>query len=300
MEQYYYNGGANLRTIPIAVQAKLDDGLSTFACCWKLTRKDGTIMRFTNFHDDLIVSGETYKANTAIVPSTLKQTNSVSIDNLTISGILRSVDITVQDILAERYDFAQVEFFLVDYKNLAAGPFARCAGSFGEIQAKNLGFETELRLLVQKLTQKVVEVTSRDCRVMEFGDSRCGFNAASVTWTSTVSNATVPTRSVFRGTGTNITGKSTGYFANGKLVWTSGNNIGLKCDVKFSTTGTGEIELQKSLRYDIQVGDQFTITAGCDRRFETCRDKFNNVANYQGEPHIRGTDYMVRTVIQDG
>jgi uncharacterized phage protein (TIGR02218 family) len=170
-------------------------------------------------------------------------------------------------------------------------------GSFGEIQAKGHQFETELRLLIQRLAQKVVEVTSRDCRVNEFGDARCGFNAASVTWNSAVSSAITPTRSLFRGTGINVTSKPTGYFARGKLVWTTGDNVGIECDIKASTTGTGEIELQKEMRYDIKVGDRFTITAGCDRRFETCRDKFGNVINYQGEPHIRGTDYMVRLVI---
>jgi uncharacterized phage protein (TIGR02218 family) len=289
-----------MRLLPMAVQTKLDGGLSTFACCWKLTRKDEVVMRFTNFHDDLVVSGQIYKANTAIIPSTLKQTNTTSVDNMTVSGILSSVDITVRDILAERYDFAEIEFFLVDYKNLAAGPFTSAIGSFGEIQAKGHSFETELRLLIQRLVQKVVEVTSRDCRVTEFGDSRCQFNAASVTWSSTVSSATTPTRSLFQATGTNVTAKSTGYFARGKLTWITGDNAGINCDVKASTNGTGEIELQKQLRYDVQIGDQFTITAGCDRRFETCRDKFNNVLNYQGEPHIRGTDYMVRSVVRDG
>lgn len=287
-----------MRTIPIAVQAKLDSGLSTFACCWKLTRRDGTVMRFTNHHDDLVVGGQTYQRETAIVPSTMKQTATTETDNLTVSGILSSVEITIKDILAERYDFAEVEFFLVDYQLPEEGGFAKVLGSFGEVQAKGNAFETELRLLIQRFVQKIVEVTSRDCRVLEFGDSRCGFNAASVTFASTVAAGPSPTRFFFAGTGGDITGKPDNYFRRGKLTWTSGDNEGIVCDVKASTTGTGEIELQKELRYDVQVGDAFTIVAGCDRRFETCRDKFNNVVNYQGEPHIRGTDYMVRSVIR--
>lgn len=300
MDGNYNNRGKNLRTIPASVQSKLDSGVSTFACCWKLTRQDGVVMRFTNFHSDLIVGGNTFKANTAIVPSTLKQTNTPGIDNMTVSGIMSSVDITVKDILSGRYDFASVELSIVDYLDTEEGFFATISGSFGEIQSKNKEFETELRTLIQRLTQKIVEVTTRDCRVIEFGDERCQYNANSVTWNSSVSGSMSPTRYSFRGSGSDVTGKPDKYFSRGKLIWTSGDNEGIKSEVKDFTGGTGLIELQRELKYDIQVGDEFTITAGCDRRFETCRDKFNNVINYQGEPFIRGTDYMIRTVVRDG
>lgn len=255
-------------------------------------------MYFTNFHEDLLVDGDTYLANTAIVPSTLKQTDTITTDNLTVSGILSSVEITVKDILGGRYDFASVRFFIVDYLDLASGPFAEVSGTFGEIQAKGNSFETELRLLIQQLLQKVVEVTTRDCRVHEFADARCALNVATYTFTSSVGASPAPTRYSFMGTGTDITGKVDHYFRRGKLTWTSGDNIGIICDVKESTTGTGLLELQRELRYDVQIGDTFEVVAGCDRRFETCRDKFSNVVNYQGEPHIRGTDYMVRAVVQ--
>lgn len=33
---------------------------------------------------------------------------------------------------------------------------------------------------------------------------------------------------------------------------------------------------------------------GCDRRLSTCRDHFDNVANFRGFPHIPGTDFVLR------
>jgi hypothetical protein len=33
---------------------------------------------------------------------------------------------------------------------------------------------------------------------------------------------------------------------------------------------------------------------GCDRRLSTCRDRFNNVANFRGFPHIPGNDFILR------
>ncbi len=34
----------------------------------------------------------------------------------------------------------------------------------------------------------------------------------------------------------------------------------------------------------------FTIYAGCDKRFETCRAKFANTLNFRGFPHMPGND----------
>ena len=39
--------------------------------------------------------------------------------------------------------------------------------------------------------------------------------------------------------------------------------------------------------------DPFTVTAGCDKRFETCRDRFANSINFRGFPHIPGNDFVI-------
>jgi uncharacterized phage protein (TIGR02218 family) len=44
----------------------------------------------------------------------------------------------------------------------------------------------------------------------------------------------------------------------------------------------------------IAPGDAFFVTAGCDKRFGTCRDRFNNVPNFRGFPHIPGNDFIMR------
>lgn len=286
-----------MRTIPAAVQSKLDSNVATLAYCWTIVRRDGETLRFTSFHNDLVVDGNTFEANSAIMASTLKQTSTLSVDNLTISGIISSLRITVRDILSGLYDYASVEFCLVDYLLPEEGKFCVVNGSFGEIQARSQLFEAEFRLLVQSLSKKVVGVTSRDCRVMEFGDSQCGVNLAAHTFSSTVGSGMTPTRYEFVGTGTGVTGKADNYFAQGKLTWITGNNSGVVCDVKESDTGTGRIELQRALFNDIEIGDEFEIVAGCNRSFEDCKS-FGNSARFRGEPHLRGPDYLIRVAVK--
>ncbi|MDE5056044.1 phage BR0599 family protein [Wolbachia endosymbiont of Drosophila bicornuta] len=33
---------------------------------------------------------------------------------------------------------------------------------------------------------------------------------------------------------------------------------------------------------------KYSILAGCDKTFPTCRSKFNNTVNFRGEPYIPG------------
>jgi uncharacterized phage protein (TIGR02218 family) len=44
----------------------------------------------------------------------------------------------------------------------------------------------------------------------------------------------------------------------------------------------------------VAPGDAFVVTAGCDKTLATCRDRFANVANFRGFPHMPGTDFLLR------
>jgi uncharacterized phage protein (TIGR02218 family) len=43
----------------------------------------------------------------------------------------------------------------------------------------------------------------------------------------------------------------------------------------------------------LSVEDTFVVTAGCDKRFATCRERFDNVVNFHGFPHIPGNDFVI-------
>ena len=46
----------------------------------------------------------------------------------------------------------------------------------------------------------------------------------------------------------------------------------------------------------IAAGDAFAVTAGCDKRFATCRDEFANGVNFRGFPHMPGNDFVTRAM----
>jgi len=54
----------------------------------------------------------------------------------------------------------------------------------------------------------------------------------------------------------------------------------------------GQIELFRPLVKTIYQGQQVRLYAGCNYDIDTCIDKFDNVENFRGEPHIPGTDAL--------
>ena len=86
---------------------------------------------------------------------------------------------------------------------------------------------------------------------------------------------------------------SNGWFAGGVLTWETGANAGRSIEVKGWTQGSGQIELFLAVGYAIEPGDAFRIHPGCDKRLDTCIDRFANVLNFRGEPYVPGQDAMM-------
>lgn len=88
-----------------------------------------------------------------------------------------------------------------------------------------------------------------------------------------------------------------GYFNGGAIIWQTGDNSGAAIEVKFYLSDDGvtieqEIEMYLAPSFTIQVGDELGIYLGCDRLISTCRDKFNNVLNFRGFPHVPGPSFV--------
>lgn len=83
------------------------------------------------------------------------------------------------------------------------------------------------------------------------------------------------------------------WFAGGTVTWTTGLNTNYSAEVKTHNAG-GVIILQTQMPYAIANGDQFTIKAGCDLLYATCKStKFDNAYNFQGFPYLPGVDRLM-------
>lgn len=122
-------------------------------------------------------------------------------------------------------------------------------------------------------------------------------NDGSVVWTAiyalTVSStvASASSRTTFACSGLS---REDGWFNGGVVTWTSGLNAGLRSEVKQSTNSPTALILHLPTPFEIQAGDAFTVTAGCDLLHGTCISKFDNLYRYRGFPHMPTRDDVVR------
>lgn len=94
----------------------------------------------------------------------------------------------------------------------------------------------------------------------------------------------------------------TDHFGMGVFEFTSGQNTGLMRVV--TTYEYSTFYFDRPFDYDIQEGDEYKAIAGCRKRHDRtlanpdgvsdCLDKFDNVLNFQGEPHTPGGDKLTQ------
>ena len=276
-----------MRTASSNMTAHLAGEVTSLAICWQLTLVGGTVMGFTDHTSDLTISSVLYKAATGFSPTSVETKDKFSVDNLDVSGILDAASITEVDIMAGKYDFAEILIFMVNVTDLTQGIITHRRGWLGEVSLKNGQFVAEVRGLAQKLQQNIVELFSPTCRAV-FGDNRCKANLASYTVGGTVN--TITSRQVFISTAMT---QAAGYFSGGEIQWLTGANAGRRMEIK--QFGNTQFTLVLPMPNNVAVGDTYNAIAGCDKTIGTCASRFSNAVNFRGEPYVPGMDKMLAT-----
>lgn len=280
-----------MKQISPELETHLAGEVTTLATCWKLTRRDNALLGFTDHDQDIIFETVTYKAASGFTPSSIDSSASLSVDNLDVEGMLADASITETDILAGKYDFAEIEIFQVNYQNLPQGALKLRRGWLGEVSLQKQRFVAEIRGLTQRLSQTIGELFSPSCRAT-LGDGRCKVNLTSHTVTGSVTSV-ASSQEFADSTRT----EASGLFGFGLLTFTSGANSGTSIEVKeyIHNASGGRFSLALPIPYVITPGDTYSVGKGCDKTIGTCFGRFNNVINFRGEPSVPGLDRMLET-----
>jgi uncharacterized phage protein (TIGR02218 family) len=285
-----------MRSIPPALQARLDGGVTTLARCHILRRRDGVTMGFTDHDRDLVVDGVTCRAGSGLTASEATARLGLQVDGGEFSGALADDSLTEDDLAAGRWDGAAVRVFLVDWSEPHLFVLL-AAGTVGEVRREGFAFAAELRSPSDRLNQESGRLYTATCGA-DLGDTRCRVDLNAPTLKGSGVVTALAGTAVFAATG--LGGFVDGWFTGGRLVFSAGANAGLAAEVKIHRADAGEVMLTlwQAMPQVVAIGDTFTVTAGCDKRFATCRDRFANAANFRGFPHIPGNDFVVRYVVQ--
>ena len=81
-------------------------------------------------------------------------------------------------------------------------------------------------------------------------------------------------------------------FLFGRFRYLSGANCGVTSVI---LAVDGDVVRVRDLpRGDVIPGCTVELREGCDKRFQTCVNRFGNAANFRGEPHLPGNDLLTR------
>ena len=281
-----------MKTLSAALQAHLDSGTTTLAWCWRIERSDGVVFGFTDHDQPLMFGGVTYDPDSGLAASEIRSGTDLAVDAQDAEGVLTSGTITETDILDGRWDNAQVEVWRVNWNAVAQRVLMR-RGAIGQVRRGRLAFVAEVRSLAHLLSQTVGRTFQHACDA-ELGDARCGVDLDDPAFRASGSVTAVSGDRTFAASG--LAGFAAGWFSLGRLTWTSGPNAGRVAEVASHdvVAGVRRLTLLEAPVRPIVAGHDFDVVAGCDKRLETCRDRFANVVNFRGFPYIPGQDTVVR------
>ncbi len=283
---------------PKTLAAHLGRAVTTVCHCWRLMRKDGLVTGYTDHDRPLTIEDTLYAPQTGLSASEARDTLGLAVDTVDVEGALSSDDIGEEDIAAGLYDGATVETLLVNWRE--PGDFVRLRkATIGKITRSDGRFIAELESIVHSLDRASGRYVSRTCDA-ELGDARCGANVADPAFRDSGMVAACEAPSTLVVTG--LDWPAPGWFTHGVLTWTSGANTGRSVRVeqhRRDATGT-RLVLTPSAGRIAEAGDAFSIVAGCDKKFTTCKAKFANALNFRGFPHLPGNDAAYGYVVDGG
>ena len=120
-----------MKSLSPAFQAHLDSGATTLCWCWRVTRRTGEKLGFTDHDRDLVFDGTTFEAATGFTASDIRSSIGLSVDDLEVESALISSRLSEAALSAGDFDAATVENFRVNWNDPAQRVLMR-QGALGE------------------------------------------------------------------------------------------------------------------------------------------------------------------------
>ena len=282
------------RNIPITMLPNLEDAAPRYAFLLKVIpiKPEVAAIGITTWDVDIEYGdsddGITYHARRGYDSQANEATADLAVDN-SEARFLVSEDyfdgFTGDAIRRGDYDGAKFAQYMVNPSDLSEGHVIITTGTVGRIaNIDGLEGTLELRSLTQTLKQKsIIELGSNNCRVVQFGDERCGVNVAALWVDANVTAVGAETDRVFTIAGTGLV-LTDGAYWPGLYEFYTGANAGRSYEVE-SYVG-GVVTLAIPTEEPIVIGDTGRIRPDCTRLWagpNSC-ETYNNRPRFRGEP----------------
>lgn len=278
-----------MRTASPQLIALLDEDQFVMADLYTITTVQGEVIRATSYDFNLTVAGHTYYSSGEIIKREgVSLSLGVEVDNLKVT-IYATDDHTIGGIsIIKAFHNGQMDGARFKLERIFLSPSNPINTSAGAI----LLFEG--RLIEPELDRNRVEVSvasdlddlavqmprnlyQPSCNNTLF-DSACALRRENYVVNTVIESGSTTAR-ILCGLS-----QPQGWFTQGVIEFLDGGNAGLKRTVRLHESGA--LLLTLPLLEAPQSGQRIKVYPGCDKRLETCINRFSNKEHFRGAPFI--------------
>ncbi|WP_149958192.1 DUF2163 domain-containing protein [Acinetobacter pittii] len=269
--------------------ALLDANQFIMADLYTITTIQGDVIRATSYDFDLIVEGYTYFSSGEIIQREgISLSIGIEVDNLSIT--INALDEnTIGGIpIVQAFHNGQMDGARFKLERIfmdASTPTDTSAGTIKLFEGRIIEPEFDRNTIQASVASDLDELNVQmprnlyqpSCSNTLF-DHACGLNRENYALETTIAAGSTASRILCD------INQPQGWFTQGVIEFLEGGNKGLKRTIRLHELDVLLLTLPL-LEYP-EVGQRIKVYPGCDRRMETCQNRFNNFARFRGAPFI--------------
>lgn len=278
-----------MRAASAKLIALLDADQFLMADLYTITTVQNDVYRYTNYDYDLVVGGHVYKSDGPIISREgISLSLGIEVDNLSVT-IDVTDDQTFEGVrVVQAFHNGQMDGARFKLERIFMDMNTPTDTSVGTIKL------FEGRLIEPELDRNTISVSvasdlddlnvqmprnlyQPSCTNTLF-DSACGLLRQNHVVSTTIESGSTASLILCQ------VNQPQGWFTQGVIEFLDDGNKGLKRTVRMHESGA--LLLTLPLLEEPQPGQQINIYPGCDKRLETCQNRFNNFSRFRGAPFI--------------
>ena len=278
-----------MRTASPQLIALLNEDQFVMADLYTITTVQGEVIRATSYDFNLTVEGHTYYSSGEIIKREgVSLSLGVEVDNLNVT-IYATDDQTIGRIPiikafhngqmdGARFKLERIFLSLSNPTNTSAGAVLLFEGRLIEPKFDRNRVEVSVASDLDDLAvQMPRNLYQPSCNNTLF-DSACALRRQDYVVNTIIESGSTTARILCS------LSQPQGWFTQGVIEFLDGGNAGLKRTVRLHESGA--LLLTLPLLEAPQSGQQIKVYPGCDKRLETCINRFSNKENFRGAPYV--------------
>ncbi|WP_151675736.1 DUF2163 domain-containing protein [Acinetobacter soli] len=269
--------------------ALLDANQFIMADLYTITTVQNDVYRYTNYDFDLIVGGELYRSDGPIISRDgITLSLGVEVDNLSVT-----IDVTDEETfeslrIVQAFHNGQMDGARFKLERIfmdASTPTDTSAGTIKLFEGRIIEPEFDRNTIQASVASDLDELNVQmprnlyqpSCSNTLF-DHACGLNRGNYALETVIAAGSTASRILCD------IHQPQGWFTQGVIEFLEGGNKGLKRTIRLHELDV--LLLTLPLLENPEVGQRIKVYPGCDKRLETCQNRFNNFSRFRGAPFI--------------